>query len=506
MRWKVPVNLGLALAAVCLWQLVRNEALSYGLQLLLLITVVIISREIFVSGFRSLAAGHPGRDSLVAVSAAALIMILQFTPACAILAVESLGRWVLEAAGCGREAVTEMTAAEKNADRVSAVLAFAVLGCALAVGIVRGVMGGDISSAVTAGVAFCMVAFPEALIIAVAEPVAKASARSVKQGIIIRNREVLRQAWDLEEVVLDKMGTITEGMPVITDIIPIEGYFSLRMAGGLESRSNHPLGKAILEAALERPGRLEEFENLREHPGRGVSGERKGKRYLAGNRIFMEEMGVAPDYREGNRLLREGKTVVYFATGETIVGIIALRDGPRATSLKAVRMIESMGIDVTMLTGDSRITANAICREVGIDRAIAEIIPGDKKDIIVGLREGGRRKVAMASDRIRDREALESADVSFALGGESLWENSDADVVLESSNLCDVAGTIRMSRTAVIRGRENLVIGSLALAAGLAAAIWLFNPGMSVLVPAACSTGFAFVAPICEIFNSRRDK
>ncbi|MGN0694043.1 MAG: HAD-IC family P-type ATPase [Lentihominibacter sp.] len=505
MRWKVPVSWGLALPAVCLPVFLEEAALSYGLQLLCLVLLAVLNRDIFVKGFRSLAKGRPGRDSMTAVSVSVLVMILQFAPACAILAVESLGKWILHASGAGEDEA-ELTTAEETASRVASGTAFAVMGGALIAGLVRAAAGADVYHAAAAGVVFCMAIFPESAVTALSEPIAKAVEGSEKLGVKIRNREVLRQAWALDEVVLDKRGTITEGMPEITDIIPIEGYFNLHMAGGLESRSAHPLGRAIREAALERPGRLEEFENLREYPGRGVSGERKGRRYLAGNETFMEEMGVKPDYREGRRLLKEGKTVVYFAASETIVGIIALRDGPRATGLRAVRMIESMGIDVTMLTGDSRITADAICREVGIDRAIAQIVPGEKQRIISELRKGGRRKVAMVGDQVRDRAAIESADTSFVLGGGPEWADSQVDVILESSDLCDVARTVRLSRTTVLRGRENLVIAAAFAAAGLAAAVCCFCLETSFVIPVAGSAAFAYLAPVCEKLNSRRNK
>ncbi|MDD6190421.1 MAG: HAD-IC family P-type ATPase [Firmicutes bacterium] len=334
-----------------------------------------------------------------------------------------------------------------------AVASAAILSAAIWWGLLGNMYNGFLAAASIA------VAVPgDAFAIAVREPLAAGTKNCRMQGIVIRDSRILESAWEIDEVVMNKLGTITAGEPVITDIVPVREGFDLRLAAGIEAGSKHPLGQAIVNAALEQPGTLEVFEKFREIPGRGIHAKAGDTVYLAGNRMFMNECSVTGDFGRGYGLAKEGKTVVYFACAGILVGIIALRDSPRTSSLRAVRMMENMGIDVTMLTGDSAGTADAVRREVGIDRVIAQMRPEEKGQIIERLREGGSRKIAMVGYDDSDAEAVQRADLSFVMSTGCRKVLSSYDVFLESGDLCDVARVIQASRRVVSGISQNIAL------------------------------------------------
>ena len=265
-------------------------------------------------------------------------------------------------------------------------------------------------------------------------------------------------AHNIQSVVLDKTGTITQGKPVVTNVETIlsEQEF-LSLAAGLEEKSEHPLAEAILEYAKKKsvkPAGITEFVSV---PGRGVKGKLGNTRYIAGNRRMLKEQGIPlGDYAQRLDVLAdEGKTPMLFADENRILGILSVADVVKPTSREAVRQLKEQGVEVVMLTGDNRRTAEAIRRELDIDTVIAEVLPQDKEREIVKLQEQGK-KVAMVGDGINDAPALARADVGMAIGAGTDVAIESADVVLMKNDLLDAVTAIRLSKAVIRNIKQNL--------------------------------------------------
>ncbi len=383
---------------------------------------------------------------------------------------------LVEEAGASKAPIARL------ADRISGVFVPVVLSIALLATVAWLIAGKDLGFAVSCGIAVLVVSCPCALGLATPTAIMVGTGRGAEQGILYRSAEVLENTRQVDTVVLDKTGTITEGKPRVTDLVPAEGVTArelLELAAALEQPSEHPLGKAVCQYAAEQgltPAAVQQFEAL---PGRGVTAQLQEKLLRSGKPELLAELGVqtAPLAARAEELANQGKTPLWFASGSSLLGLIAVADTPRQSSAEAIRRMEEMGLQVIMLTGDNRRTAEAIGRQLGLSGVIAGVLPQDKEAEIRKLQEQGRH-VAMVGDGINDAPALARADVGFAIGAGSDIAISSADVILLKNDLRDVTGALELSRAVIRNIRQNLFwaffynsIG-IPLAAGLLYPIW----------------------------------
>ncbi len=346
----------------------------------------------------------------------------------------------------------------KLADKVSGIFVPAVITIAVITGIVWLAMGYGVSFALGRAIAVLVISCPCALGLATPTAIMVGTGRGAEYGILIKSAEALEQMHNIDTVVLDKTGTITEGKPVVTDIIPvgISETELLEIAASVEKPSEHPLAEAIVLKAKEKAVKtfaVTEFEALSGLGIKCVSG--KGK-ILAGNIRMMDQNGVQGiDKTLSERLAKEGKTPLFFAREGEFIGTLAVMDKIRETSITAVKDLKNMGIDVIMLTGDNKVTAQAVKETVGADRVIAEVMPEDKEAEISRLKAEGK-KVAMIGDGINDAPALASADVGVAIGVGTDVAIESADIVLMKSDLSDAVTAVKLSHAVIKNIKQNL--------------------------------------------------
>ena len=375
----------------------------------------------------------------------------------------------------------------KVADRVSGVFVPAVIGIAAGTILVWLVAGQSIGFALARGISVLVISCPCALGLATPVAIMVGNGMGAKNGIMFKTAVSLEEAGKMQIVALDKTGTITSGEPKVTDMIPASGITEdelLRMAYGLESKSEHPLAHAILALAREKGlsgGHEAEFHAV---PGNGLTG-RMGEDVLAGGNLKFigDKASVTEEMRQNaERLSEDGKTPLFFSRNGELAGIIAVADVIKEDSPQAIKELQNMGIHVVMLTGDNERTAKAIRRQAGVDEVIAGVLPDGKESVIRSLKRKG--KVAMVGDGINDAPALTRADIGIAIGAGTDIAIDAADVVLMKSRLSDVPAAIRLSRATLRNIHENLfwaffynVIG-IPLAAGVWYPLlgWKLNP------------------------------
>ena len=383
----------------------------------------------------------------------------------------------------------------KLADQISGVFVPVVITIAVAAAAIWLLCGAEFSFALSIGIAVLVISCPCALGLATPVAIMVGTGKGAEYGILIKSAESLETAHTIKTVVLDKTGTITEGRPVVTDLVTMDGSGKmsfgragavspehsltepeerlLYLAAAMEKPSEHPLAEAVVHFAAEKEISVPEVEQFLSVPGRGVTAVIEGAEYAAGNMALLEEFlaGEAPQEadsrapkraeslalaaRRGEALAEEGKTPLYFASREEVLGIIAVADTVKPTSRQAIEEMKAMGIDVVMLTGDNKRTAEAIRRQLSVDRVVAEVLPQDKEKEVRALQEGGRR-VAMVGDGINDAPALARADVGIAIGAGADVAIESADIVLMKSDLMDVVTAIQLSRAVIRNIKENL--------------------------------------------------
>ena len=301
-----------------------------------------------------------------------------------------------------------------------------------------------------------IIACPCALGLATPMSVMVGVGKAAEYGILIRNGQALQSASQLDTLVLDKTGTITEGSPQVTNLSGSQPQL-LRLAASLEAVSEHPLAEAIVRYAHEQNVSLSPVDNFQAHSGRGASGEVDGKTVTLGNSAWMTEQSVdfSAFESEAQELAEQAKTPVYIAIDGQIAGLIAIADPIRKDSVAAIARLKSMGITVVMITGDNQHTAAAVARQVGVDNFIAGVMPEDKATEIEALQQTGKR-VAMCGDGINDAPALARADVGFAIGNGTDVAIESADMVLIRNSLHSVADAIELSRATLSNIRQNL--------------------------------------------------
>ncbi|OUN11721.1 heavy metal translocating P-type ATPase [Flavonifractor sp. An91] len=398
----------------------------------------------------------------------------------------------------------------KLADKVAGVFVPVVIGIALVTAVVWFVLTRSIESALTAGVAVLVISCPCALGLATPVAIMVGTGKGAENGILIKSAEALETLHTVRTVVVDKTGTLTQGKPAVTDCIPAEGVTEeelLCVAASLEKPSEHPLADAILTEAEERNIPLAPIQNFEALSGRGVRGTLHGVPVLAGNRAMLEEAGISLESfgDRGEALAQGGKTPLYFAEHGKILGVVAVADPPKPTSAAAVRGFRELGIDVVMLTGDNRRTAEAVGRELGVTQVIAEVLPQDKEKVVADLQAQGKR-VAMIGDGINDAPALARADVGMAIGAGTDVAIESADVVLMKSDLLDAVTAVRLSKKVIRNIKENLFWAFIYNIIGipLAAGVWFPITGwqLSPMFGAAAMS----LSSVCVVSNALRLK
>lgn len=383
----------------------------------------------------------------------------------------------------------------KLADRVSSVFVPVVITIALLAAILWLLAGQSFEFALSVAISVLVISCPCALGLATPTAIMVGTGRGAAKGILIKSAEALEITHSIDTVVLDKTGTVTQGKPVVTDVIALEAdgktagentqaYTELlQLAFSLEKMSSHPLAEAIVKKAEACSAAFREVSDYEMIPGQGIAGTIDKARCLAGNRKLMEtnriDISVAAGLQE--KLADEGKTPLYFAQGGKFLGVIAAADVVKPTSREAIARLQEMGMDVIMLTGDNARTAEAIKKQVGIKTVIADVLPQDKEEKVRRLQEQGH-KVAMVGDGINDAPALARADVGIAIGAGTDVAIESADIVLMKSDLMDAASAVSLSRGVMRNIKQNLFWAFFYNAIGIPVAAGVLYPAFHILL------------------------
>ena len=398
----------------------------------------------------------------------------------------------------------------KLADKVAGVFVPVVMGIALLTAIVWLMYGETPSFALTRAIAVLVISCPCALGLATPVAIMVGTGVGAKNGVLFQSAEALENLHNVNSVILDKTGTVTQGRPVVTDVksFGVEPDDLLSLALSIEAKSDHPLADAVVRYARERRVRERTATDFEMVEGQGVRARIDGVPCMAGNRRMLLANGLALSrsaQQMGEALAAAGKTPLYFAANRQVVGIFAVADVLKPTSRAAVEALQRLNIEVTLLTGDNQATARSIAGELGVRDVVAEVLPQDKERVVREKQEQGR-KVAMIGDGINDAPALARADVGIAIGAGTDVAISSADVVLMKSDLMDAVDAIRLSRRTMRNIRQNLFwaffyncIG-IPIAAGV---LWLpLHIGLSPMIGAAAMS----LSSVCVVSNALRLK
>ena len=394
----------------------------------------------------------------------------------------------------------------KIADTVSGFFVPAVISIAVVTTIVWLLLGHELGYALARGISVLVISCPCALGLATPVAIMVGNGLGAKNGILFKTAASLEAAGRTQIVALDKTGTITEGAPRVTDLLPAEGVTEtelLTLAAALESRSEHPLAKAVLadaEAKAITPPEVTDFAAL---PGNGLAAKLDGMDIYAGNAAFIQTKLTLPAAlaQQAEKLAAEGKTPLFFGGAGRLLGVIAVADTIKEDSPEAIRQLQNMGIRVVMLTGDNQRTADAIGRQAGVDEVIAGVLPDGKEAVIRQLQASG--KVAMVGDGINDAPALTRADTGIAIGAGTDVAIDAADVVLMNSKLSDVPAAIRLSRATLRNIHENLFWAFIYNIIGIPLAAGLFIPFGLTLNPMFGAAAMS-LSSFCVVSNALR--
>ena len=394
----------------------------------------------------------------------------------------------------------------KIADTVSGFFVPAVISIAVLTTIVWLLLGHELGYALARGISVLVISCPCALGLATPVAIMVGNGLGAKNGILFKTAASLEAAGRTQIVALDKTGTITEGAPRVTDLLPAEGVSEtelLTLAAALESRSEHPLAKAVLadaEAKAITPPEVTDFAAL---PGNGLAAKLNGMDIYAGNAAFIQTKLTLPAAlaQQAEKLASEGKTPLFFGGAGRLLGVIAVADTIKEDSPEAIRQLQNMGIRVVMLTGDNQRTADAIGRQAGVDEVIAGVLPDGKEAVIRQLQASG--KVAMVGDGINDAPALTRADTGIAIGAGTDVAIDAADVVLMNSKLSDVPAAIRLSRATLRNIHENLFWAFIYNIIGIPLAAGLFIPFGLTLNPMVGAAAMS-LSSFCVVSNALR--
>ena len=394
----------------------------------------------------------------------------------------------------------------KIADTVSGFFVPAVISIAVVTTIVWLLLGHDLGYALARGISVLVISCPCALGLATPVAIMVGNGLGAKNGILFKTAASLEAAGRTQIVALDKTGTITEGAPRVTDLLPAEGVTEtelLTLAAALESRSEHPLAKAVLADAEAKAITSPEVTDFAALPGNGLAAKLDGMDIYAGNAAFIQTKLTLPAAlaQQAEKLASEGKTPLFFGGAGRLLGVIAVADTIKEDSPEAIRQLQNMGIRVVMLTGDNQRTADAIGRQAGVDEVIAGVLPDGKEAVIRQLQASG--KVAMVGDGINDAPALTRADTGIAIGAGTDVAIDAADVVLMNSKLSDVPAAIRLSRATLRNIHENLFWAFIYNIIGIPLAAGLFIPFGLTLNPMFGAAAMS-LSSFCVVSNALR--
>ena len=408
------------------------------------------------------------------------------------------------------EASSSKAPIAKMADKVAGVFVPIVMGISLITFIVWLALGYDFSFALNCAIAVLVISCPCSLGLATPVAIMVGTGKGAENGILIKSADALETTHSIDTVVLDKTGTVTEGKPVVTDILTFdkdENEF-LKLAAGVESASEHPLAEAIVEKAKEKNLEIVSPTEFQAISGRGIVASVSGSKIIAGNeQAIKEQYGNSENFTEvfkkGNELAAQGKTPMYFGKDGKLLGIIAVADTIKKDSKEAIQALKNRNIDVVLLTGDHKNTAMAIAKEAGIKKVIAEVLPTDKEEHIRELIKAGH-KVAMVGDGINDSPALARADVGIAIGAGTDIAIESADIVLMHSSLKDVATAIDLSKAVIRNIKQNLFWAFFYNSIGIPLAAGVFYLSLGWKLSPMFGAAAMGMSSVCVVSNALR--
>ncbi len=394
----------------------------------------------------------------------------------------------------------------KLADKVSGIFVPVVLAIALITAAVWLICGYSVGFALARGISVLVISCPCALGLATPVAIMVGSGVGAKNGILFKNAEALETLGRADTVLLDKTGTLTEGSPRVTDIIPfsVSENELLTLACSLEEKSEHPLAKAVREKGKELKTEIKNTEDFTLLPGNGISATLEGEKIVGGNKKLIESvLKLSDEATEAyNSLSGEGKTPLFFAKNHELLGIIALADTLKPDSTAAVRELSLMGIKTVMLTGDNRATALAIAKAVGVDEAVSDLLPEEKAEKVEEFKKKGR--VVMVGDGINDAPALTLADVGVAIGAGTDIAIDAADVVLMKSGLSDLTAAVKLSKSTLKNIRQNLFWAFAYNTLGIPLAAGVFIPVFGLTLSPMIGAAAMSLSSVCVVSNALR--
>ena len=409
------------------------------------------------------------------------------------------------------EASSSKAPIAKMADKIAGVFVPAVITIALITGVIWLISGATFEFAMSTAIAVLVISCPCALGLATPVAIMVGTGKGAENGILIKSGDALETAHQIDTVVLDKTGTITQGKPVVTDIICAAGKNAdktqlLQIAGSLEKGSEHPLAEAIVNYCVTNNISLEKVTDLNALFGKGIEGTVSGTHYYAGNEKMMEEKGISLSTEQKNQiqaLAKQGRTPLLFADEKQFLGIVAVADVVKPTSKEAVQKFRDYGIHVIMLTGDNEVTAQAIKEQVGIDEVIAGVLPTQKEKKISALKQAGH-KVAMIGDGVNDAPALASADVGIAIGAGTDVAIESADIVLMKNDLLDAVGAVKLSKAVIRNIKENLFWAFFYNSIGIPLAAGVLYPLFQIKLNPMFGAAAMSLSSVCVVSNALR--
>jgi len=409
------------------------------------------------------------------------------------------------------EASSSKAPIAKMADKIAGVFVPTVITIALITGIIWLISGATFEFAMSTAIAVLVISCPCALGLATPVAIMVGTGKGAENGILIKSGDALETAHQIDTVVLDKTGTITQGKPVVTDIICAAGKSAdktqlLQIAGSLEKGSEHPLAEAIVNYCVTNNISLEKVTDFNALFGKGIEGTVSGTHYYAGNEKMMEEKGISLSAEQKNQireLAKQGRTPLLFADENQFLGIVAVADVVKPTSKEAVQKFRDYGIHVIMLTGDNEVTAQAIKEQVGIDEVIAGVLPTQKEEKISALKQAGH-KVAMIGDGVNDAPALASADVGIAIGAGTDVAIESADIVLMKNDLLDAVGAVKLSKAVIRNIKENLFWAFFYNSIGIPLAAGVLYPLFQIKLNPMFGAAAMSLSSVCVVSNALR--
>lgn len=404
------------------------------------------------------------------------------------------------------EASNSKAPISKIADKVSSIFVPTVIIIAIITIIIWILAGQSFEFALTMGIAVLVISCPCALGLATPVAIMVGTGKGAENGILIKSAESLEMLHSINTVILDKTGTITEGKPVVTDVVTsMEQKDFLIIAGSLERKSEHPLAEAITNKAKKEKIEFIEIQEFQSTSGRGIQGKINGQKYFAGNIAFMDEnkININEFKSSSDKLASKGKTVLYFASENKLLGIIAVADVIKETSYVAIKEMKKRGIETIMVTGDNHVVAETIAKEVGINKVVSEVLPQDKEKEVEKQQLKGR-KVAFVGDGINDSPALIKADVGIAIGSGTDIAIESADIVLMKNNLEDVVTALGLGKAVIRNIKTNLFWAFFYNCIGIPIACGILYPSLGLKLNPMIGAVAMSLSSVCVVTNALR--